>query len=106
MRLLLVFKVSWIRHKDTHLLTAGRYTYTSDERFRAIHKVGVMYIIVLVSMQQNCKTYFIPGWILFYSSLSVSIFIFPQVLSEDYLLQIDPVQVRLLSADMNKSSLI
>jgi len=44
--------VSWIRHKDTHLLTAGRYTYTSDERFQAIHKV----------------------------------------LSEDYLLQIDPVQ--------------
>ena len=31
--------VSWIRHKDTHLLTAGRYTYTSDMRFRAIHKV-------------------------------------------------------------------
>lgn len=31
--------VSWIRHKDTHLLTAGRYTYTSDERFRAIHKL-------------------------------------------------------------------
>jgi len=44
--------VSWIRHKDTHLLTAGRYTYTSDERFRAIHKV----------------------------------------LSENYLLQIEPVQ--------------
>jgi len=31
--------VSWIRHKDTHLLTAGRYTYTSDMRFRAIHKL-------------------------------------------------------------------
>ena len=46
--------VSWIRHSDTHLLTAGRYTYTSDMRFRAIHKV----------------------------------------LSEDYLLQILPVQVR------------
>ena len=46
--------MSWIRHQDTHLLTAGRYTYTSDERFRAIHKV----------------------------------------LSEDYLLQILPVQVR------------
>jgi len=44
--------VSWMRHKDLHLLTAGRYTYTSDERFRAIHKV----------------------------------------LSEDYLLQINPVQ--------------
>jgi len=31
--------VSWMRHRDTHLLTAGRYTYTSDQRFRAIHKV-------------------------------------------------------------------
>jgi len=31
--------VSWIRHQDTHLLTAGRYTYTSDQRFRAIHKL-------------------------------------------------------------------
>ena len=47
-------QVSWLRHSDTHLLTAGRYTYTSDERFRAIHKV----------------------------------------LSEDYILQIAPVQVR------------
>ena len=46
--------MSWLRHTDTHLLTAGRYTYTSDERFRAIHKV----------------------------------------LSEDYILQIAPVQVR------------
>ncbi|QQP54389.1 Neurotriminlike, partial [Caligus rogercresseyi] len=24
---------------DTHLLTIGRYTYTSDLRFKAIHKV-------------------------------------------------------------------
>merc|ERR1719474_305530 len=32
--------VSWLRHRDTHLLTVGRYTYTPDERFRAIHKVG------------------------------------------------------------------
>jgi len=31
--------VSWMRHRDTHLLTAGRYTYTNDQRFRAIHKV-------------------------------------------------------------------
>ena len=35
-----IAQVSWIRHQDTHLLTAGRYTYTSDERFRAIHKVS------------------------------------------------------------------
>ncbi|XP_073962094.1 neurotrimin-like isoform X1 [Choristoneura fumiferana] len=30
-------QVSWVRHRDIHLLTVGRYTYTSDQRFRAIH---------------------------------------------------------------------
>ncbi|CAL7945484.1 unnamed protein product [Xylocopa violacea] len=29
--------VSWIRHRDIHLLTVGRYTYTSDQRFEAMH---------------------------------------------------------------------
>ncbi|XP_001599666.2 zwei Ig domain protein zig-8 [Nasonia vitripennis] len=29
--------VSWIRHRDIHLLTVGRYTYTSDQRFEALH---------------------------------------------------------------------
>ena len=42
-----IAQVSWIRHQDTHLLTAGRYTYTSDERFRAIHKVSWQYILLL-----------------------------------------------------------
>jgi hypothetical protein len=32
-----VLQVSWVRHRDIHLLTVGRYTYTSDQRFRAIH---------------------------------------------------------------------
>ncbi|CAL4120876.1 unnamed protein product [Meganyctiphanes norvegica] len=32
--------VSWLRHRDTHLLTVGRYTYTSDQRFRALHTPG------------------------------------------------------------------
>lgn len=26
-----------MRHRDIHLLTVGRYTYTSDQRFRAIN---------------------------------------------------------------------
>ncbi|XP_044731930.1 lachesin-like [Chrysoperla carnea] len=30
-------QVSWVRHRDVHLLTVGQYTYTSDQRFRAIH---------------------------------------------------------------------
>ena len=28
-----------MRHDDTHLLTIGRLTYTSDMRFKAIHKL-------------------------------------------------------------------
>ncbi|XP_026476327.1 zwei Ig domain protein zig-8-like [Ctenocephalides felis] len=29
--------VSWVRHRDIHLLTVGRYTYTSDQRFETKH---------------------------------------------------------------------
>ncbi|XP_077288921.1 zwei Ig domain protein zig-8-like [Arctopsyche grandis] len=29
--------VSWVRHKDVHLLTAGRSTYTADQRFQTVH---------------------------------------------------------------------
>ncbi|GAB0090397.1 uncharacterized protein DMENIID0001_051270 [Sergentomyia squamirostris] len=28
--------VSWIRKRDLHILTAGKYTYTSDQRFQVI----------------------------------------------------------------------
>ncbi|KAL0128934.1 hypothetical protein PUN28_003954 [Cardiocondyla obscurior] len=30
--------ISWVRHRDIHLLTVGTYTYTSDQRFEAMHK--------------------------------------------------------------------
>ncbi|XP_076356149.1 neurotrimin-like [Tachypleus tridentatus] len=30
-------RVSWIRLRDFHVLTVGRYTYTSDERFQVYH---------------------------------------------------------------------
>lgn len=33
-------EVSWIRHRDINLLTIGRYTYSNDQRFRAIHDVN------------------------------------------------------------------
>ncbi|XP_076355505.1 V-set and immunoglobulin domain-containing protein 10-like [Tachypleus tridentatus] len=29
--------VSWVRQKDLHILTVGRYTYTSDQRFTSLH---------------------------------------------------------------------
>lgn len=31
-------QVSWIRHRDIHILTVGSYTYTTDQRFQAIHR--------------------------------------------------------------------
>lgn len=31
------FQVSWIRHRDIHILTVGSYTYTSDQRFQVNH---------------------------------------------------------------------
>ncbi|XP_073994874.1 neurotrimin-like [Rhodnius prolixus] len=30
--------VSWVRHRDIHILTVGAYTYTSDQRFMSLHK--------------------------------------------------------------------
>ncbi|KAJ9579453.1 hypothetical protein L9F63_024440, partial [Diploptera punctata] len=33
----IVDSVSWIRHRDIHILTVGGYTYTSDQRFQANH---------------------------------------------------------------------
>lgn len=29
--------VSWIRHRDLHLLTVGKETYTPDQRFQSVH---------------------------------------------------------------------
>ncbi|CRK92282.1 CLUMA_CG005857, isoform B [Clunio marinus] len=29
--------VSWVRHRDIHLLTVGTFSYTSDNRFQSIH---------------------------------------------------------------------
>ena len=33
-------QVSWIRERDLRILTVGRYTYTSDLRFEALHTEG------------------------------------------------------------------
>ncbi|XP_012278409.1 junctional adhesion molecule A [Orussus abietinus] len=32
--------VSWMRHRDVHILTVGAYTYTSDQRFQSLHRVS------------------------------------------------------------------
>nr|XP_053631834.1 uncharacterized protein LOC128688150 [Cherax quadricarinatus] len=37
---LLSQQVSWMRSRDLHLLTVGRFTYTSDDRFKSVHQTG------------------------------------------------------------------
>ena len=32
-----LLQVTWIRHRDVHILTVGEYTYTTDERFVGRH---------------------------------------------------------------------
>lgn len=33
-------QVSWIRKRDLHILTVGILTYSSDQRFQAMHQEG------------------------------------------------------------------
>lgn len=32
-----ITQVSWIRHRDIHILTVGTYTYTTDQRFQTAY---------------------------------------------------------------------
>ena len=32
------FTVSWLKHKDLHILSVGRLKYTSDNRYKVIHR--------------------------------------------------------------------
>ncbi|XP_045615930.1 limbic system-associated membrane protein [Procambarus clarkii] len=45
--------VSWIRHRDIHLLTVGGFTYTSDARFSARHVEGSEDWLLLVHYLQE-----------------------------------------------------
>ncbi|XP_037074491.1 uncharacterized protein LOC119095744 [Pollicipes pollicipes] len=33
-------QVSWVRKRDLKILTVGKFTYTSDHRFTAVHATG------------------------------------------------------------------
>lgn len=35
---LLALQVSWLRHDNLTILSVGRYTYTSDQRYQAFHE--------------------------------------------------------------------
>ncbi|XP_042878555.1 zwei Ig domain protein zig-8-like [Penaeus japonicus] len=46
------YTVSWIRHRDLHLLTVDQYTYTSDQRFQAMYESSTGDWILLVASVQ------------------------------------------------------
>jgi len=48
-----LFQVSWVRHRDIHLLTVGRYTYTSDQRFEAMHRRHTEEWILIIRYPQR-----------------------------------------------------
>ncbi|CAG7786150.1 unnamed protein product [Allacma fusca] len=45
--------VSWVRHRDIHLLTVGRYTYTTDQRFRALHIANTEDYTLMIKYPQH-----------------------------------------------------
>ena len=90
------------------MLMLSRYTYTSDERFRAIHKVSshpfhflckifclsFQYFLFVISISDIC-----------HFNISNLLFLH-KVLSEDYLLQILPVKVIVVVLMMKKKQIM
>lgn len=51
-----VEKVTWIRHRDLHLLTVGKATYTSDNRFQSVKNAHTdeWALKVIIRSKLNC----------------------------------------------------
>ena len=56
-----IVEVSWVRHRDVHILTAGEQTFTTDQRFSAKHNTDdewvlvIKYVQVRYSVHQVCS---------------------------------------------------
>jgi len=46
-------KVSWVRHRDVHILTAGEQTFTSDQRFSAKHNSDDEWVLLIKYVQER-----------------------------------------------------
>lgn len=46
-------KVSWVRHRDVHILTAGEQTFTTDQRFSAKHNTDDEWVLVIKYVQER-----------------------------------------------------
>ena len=62
LRLLIVLQVSWIRRRDSHILTVDRYTFIADERFQAFlveatdtWKLQIKYVQARDAGQYECQ---------------------------------------------------
>ena len=51
MQLSLLFQVSWIRHRDIHILTTGERIFTTDQRFSAKHNTEDEWVLVIKYVQ-------------------------------------------------------
>lgn len=45
--------VTWIRHRDVHILTVGEYTYTTDQRFVARHNRATDEWVLVIKYVQD-----------------------------------------------------
>jgi len=46
-------KVSWVRDRDVHILTAGEQTFTSDQRFSAKHNSEDEWVLLIKYVQER-----------------------------------------------------
>jgi len=46
-------QVSWVRHRDVHILTAGEQTFTSDQRFSAKHNSDDEWVLLIKYVQER-----------------------------------------------------
>ena len=44
-------KVSFVRHRDVHILTSGEQTFTSDQRFSARHNTEDEWVLLIKYVQ-------------------------------------------------------
>ena len=45
--------MSWVRHRDVHILTAGEQTFTSDQRFSARHNAEDEWVLLIKFVQER-----------------------------------------------------
>ena len=49
-----IFQVSWVRYRDTSLLSVGKFVYISDRRFKVLHEVNSSdWFLVIKSVTYN-----------------------------------------------------